>query len=76
MTFDEKVEFLRILPQFKVIQLTELKAVAFATVEKSQSDKNDVVIGKLSDSILLVLTMDDVQKIVREYPDLEAKLIP
>ena len=60
MTFGEKVKFLRSLPQFKVVPISEVRAIAFAAKEKK---------GRL------VLDPEDVEKIVREYPDLKAKLI-
>lgn len=59
MTFEEKVKFLRSLPQFKVVSISEVKAIAFVAIEKK---------GKL------VLGQDDIQKIIREYPNLEPKL--
>ncbi|OGH18259.1 MAG: hypothetical protein A2868_03125 [Candidatus Levybacteria bacterium RIFCSPHIGHO2_01_FULL_40_15b] len=59
MTFEEKVKFLRSLPQFKVVSISEVKAVAFAARERH---------GKL------YLEFEDIEKILLEYPDLEAKL--
>lgn len=35
MTFEEKVKLLRNLPQFKVVPISEVKAVAFAAKEKN-----------------------------------------
>ena len=59
MTFEEKVKFLRTLPQFKVIPISEVRAIAFAAKEKGDT---------------LTLTSEDIEKIVREYPDLISKL--
>ncbi len=59
MTFEEKVRFLRALPEFKVVPISEVKAIAFAAKEREGH---------------LYLTPDDVEKIVREYPDLKSKL--
>lgn len=59
MTFEEKVKFLRALPHFKVVPISEVKAIAFAAKEEK---------GKL------FLTSDDAQKIIRAYPDLTSKL--
>ena len=59
MTFEEKVKFLRNLPQFKVVPISEVKAIAFAAREKH---------GKL------YLSPDDIEKILLEYPDLKSKL--
>ena len=61
MTFEEKVKILHKAPQFKVVPISEVRAIAFAGREEN---------GKL------VLTEDDIEKIVREYPDLEEKLEP
>lgn len=61
MTFEEKVKFLRVLPQFKIVPISEVKAVAYVAKEEK---------GRL------VLGPEDVEKILREYPDLKAKLAP
>ncbi len=61
MTFEKKVEYLRNLPQFKVVPISEIRAIAFAARERK---------GRL------FLTLEDIEKIVREYPDLEEKLEP
>ena len=59
MTFEEKVRLLRSLPQFKVVPISEVKAIAFVAKESG---------GKL------YLDPEDIEKIVREYPDLASKL--
>lgn len=59
MTFEERVKFLRSLPQFKVVSISEVKTIAFVAKEEK---------GKL------VLGQGDIQKIIREYPNLEPKL--
>lgn len=59
MKFQEKVKLLRILPQFKVVPISEVRAIAFAAKEEK---------GRL------VLSPEDVEKILREYPDLASKL--
>ena len=61
MTFEDKVKLLRKLPQFKVVPISEIRAIAFAARERK---------GRL------FLTLEDIEKIVREYPDLEEKLEP
>ncbi|OGH17182.1 MAG: hypothetical protein A3C30_03185 [Candidatus Levybacteria bacterium RIFCSPHIGHO2_02_FULL_40_18] len=61
MTFEEKIKYLRNLPQFKVVPISEVRAIAFVANEKK---------GKL------FLDPEDVEKIVREYPDLASKLGP
>lgn len=67
MNFDEKVKFLRTLPQFKVIPISEVRAVAFAA-----QNEGDVLLGKMG-SIDLYLKRSDIDKIIREYPDLKSK---
>lgn len=59
MTFEEKVKILRSLPQFKVVPIFEVRAIAFAAKEEK---------GRL------VLGPEGVEKIVLEYPDLALKL--
>ena len=59
MTFEERVKCLRNLPQFKVLSISEIKAIAFAAKE----EKGQLVLGQ-----------NDIQKIIREYPNLEPKL--
>lgn len=61
MTFKDKVKLLRSLPQFKVVPISEVKAIAFAA--KESKDR-------------LLLESEDIEKIVREYPDLKKKLEP
>lgn len=73
MTFDEKIKILRNLPQFKVIPISELRAIAFAAKEINKP-KSDLHILYKSLTFLLALTPEDIEKITREYPDLEAKL--
>ena len=59
MTFDEKIKALKNIPIFRVLPISEIKAIAFSTKEER---------GRL------VLTPEDIRKIVREYPDLASKL--
>jgi len=59
VTFEEKVKFLRNLPQFKVAPISEVKAIAFVAREEH---------GKL------YLESEDIEKIVGEYPNLASKL--
>lgn len=73
MTFEEKVKFLRSLPQFKVIPTSELRAIAFATGEANEFRKGDFVLGRTA-STVLILTSEDIEKILRVYPNLEVKL--
>ncbi|HVZ66660.1 MAG TPA: hypothetical protein VG917_00165 [Patescibacteria group bacterium] len=73
MTFDEKVSLLRSLPKFKVAPISDVRAIAFVLKEKTQDDGKDFIIAKHGSSFLY-LTTDDIDKIVREYPDLEEKL--
>lgn len=72
MTFDEKVKFLRTLPQFKVIPLSEVRAVAFAVKEKGEPGSTVLK----NSSTTLFLDPEDASKIVREYPDLASNLTP
>jgi len=72
MNFEEKVKFIRRQPQFKVIPISEVKAIAFVAQETTITTSNHYIIG-LADSNSLVLGQDDVRKIVRAYPDLQAK---
>ena len=71
MTFDEKVKFLRALPKFKVVPISEVKAIAF--VAKEKEEQGSILLGRAG-STSLFLNRIDVEKIVREYPDLQAKL--
>jgi hypothetical protein len=71
MDFQEKVKFLRTLPAFKVVPISEVKAIAF--VAKDAGENGDFLLGKGS-SRALYLNRIDIEKIVRVYPDLEAKL--
>lgn len=66
MIFDEKVKILRALPQFKVIPIPEVRAVAFAAKE------NQNLINIKGSN--LYLSSEDIDKIIREYPDLATKL--
>lgn len=59
MNLEDKVKYLRNMAQFKVVPISEVKAIAFAAHEKD---------GKL------YLESEDIEKIVREYPDLASKL--
>ncbi len=72
MTFEEKVKLLRTLPQFKVVRISELRAIAFAIKEVAEPRPNSHIIGE-SGTNSLILDQDDIQKIVRVYPDLEPK---
>lgn len=69
MLFEEKVKFLRTLPQFKVIPISEVRAVAFAAKEINEKTSEEYLIPNSN----LYLTRDDIQKIVRTYPDLATK---
>jgi len=71
MTFEDKVKFLRSLPQFRVIPLSEVRAIAFAARSVDQHDS--IVLGE-SGSNALYLNEEDIGKLVREYPDLASKL--
>ena len=73
MTFDEKVKLLRTLPQFKVIPISEVRAIAFAAQEKSEPAENDFVLAQTAQTTLITLTPKDIQKLLREYPDLQHK---
>ena len=75
MTFEEKVAFLRALPQIKVVPISEVKAVAFAAREVEEPEVSMHILGTLG-TISLALSLDDIEKIVRIYPDLKAKLTP
>ncbi|HVZ11453.1 MAG TPA: hypothetical protein VG965_00300 [Patescibacteria group bacterium] len=74
MTFDEKVEFIRSLPQFRVIPINEVRAIAFAVKEVTEPADNTHVLKKIDSGAFLTLTQDDINKITREYPELAAKL--
>ena len=65
MNFDEKVKLLRTLPQFKVSPISDIRAIAFVAREKE-----DEINIKGSN---LYLSYEDIEKIVREYPDLADK---
>lgn len=73
MTFEEKVGFLRSLPKFKVVPISEVRAIAFAAQEKTEPEKEGFVLGQ-TNSTVLVLSLEDIEKILSAYPDLEAKL--
>jgi hypothetical protein len=72
MTFEEKVKFLRTLPQFKVVSISEVRAIAFAA--KETGEQGSVLFGQTG-STTLFLSPADIAKIVRAYPDLEKKLL-
>ena len=72
MTFEEKVKFLRTLPQFKVVSVSEVRAIAFIAKEREQNP-DDVLLGRI-DSSALFLSRVDVGKITRVYPDLKFNL--
>lgn len=74
MQFQDKVKFLRTLPQFKVIPLSDVRAVAYATKEVSEPDPDSHILGK-NGNIFLTITSYDIEKIIREYPDLASKLL-
>jgi hypothetical protein len=74
MNFDDKVKFLRTLPAFKVIPISEVRAVAYAAKEINEPDSGHRVLGKFNSSYL-VLEQEDIEKITRAYPDLSSKLI-
>ncbi len=59
MNFNDKVKFIRSIDKFKVTPISEVRALAFAAKEKS---------GKL------YLSAEDIKKITRAYPNLQAKL--
>jgi len=65
MTFDEKVNFIRSLPSFKVAPINEVRAVAFAAREEI----SEII---LSQDPLLTLSNKDAEQIFHEYPHLEA----
>lgn len=68
MNFEDRVKFIRSLPQFRVAPISEIRAVAFAAKEEG-----DVLIGRIS-SNSLYLDSEDIEKILHEYPHLEAVL--
>lgn len=74
MIFEEKVRFLRTLPQFKVVPISEVKAIAFAAKETEKVPDDEFVLAQISPTTLITLAFDDIQKIIRVYPDLESKL--
>ena len=67
MEFSEKVKFLRSLPQFKVIPISEVRAIGFAA-----QNTGDILLGKIG-SDELYLNRSDIEKVIREYPDLKSK---
>ena len=73
MTFEDKVRLLRSAPIFKVTPISEVKAVAFAAKEADTLSPGFHIVGK-TPSKLLVLTDEDIVRILRVYPDLEPKL--
>ncbi len=68
MTFEEKVEFLRTLPAFKVAPIAEVRAVAFVA-----NEEGEILLGN-SGTKSLYLDRDDIEKILHEYPHLETVL--
>ena len=72
MTFEEKVKFLRTLPQFKVIPISEVRAIAFVAKGRGQNE-DDVLLGRTGSSALFMSRVD-VGKITRVYPDLKFNL--
>ena len=74
MTFEEKVKFIRAQPKFKVIPISEVKAIAFAAREIPSASPDQYIIG-LSATKCLILYQEDVEKILRAYPDLEPKFL-
>lgn len=73
MDFKTKVKFLRKLSKFMVAQEIEVKAVAYSTREVSKPENNDFVLAS-TEKGYLILKKADIEKIIREYPDLEEKL--
>ncbi len=73
MTFEDKVKFLKSHSSFKVVQLSEIRGVAFSVKETEKPSESQYVLGKLG-SVSLVLNTNDIEKIVRAYPDLASKL--
>ena len=73
MTFDEKVKFLRSLPEFKVAPISEVRAIAFAAREVAKLKVYGAALGQTKNGVL-TLNEQDIKKILREYPDLEIKL--
>ena len=71
MTFQEKVKFLRTIPKFKVTPIPEIKAIAFAA--KEVSEQRFVKLGEHG-STALFLNEEDINKILRVYPDLKSRL--
>lgn len=74
MTFNDKVKFLRSLPQFKVIPISEVRAVAFAAKETKKVTRDEFVLAQISPLSQITLTSEDINKILREYPDLKSRL--
>ena len=73
MTFDEKVKFLRALPDLKVAPISEVRAIAFAAREIDKLNVDSAALGQTKNGVL-TLSEQDIKKILREYPDLEIKL--
>lgn len=68
ISFDDKVKFLRTTPLFKVVPLAEVRAIAFVA-----KDEGEIFLGE-QNGIKLFVNHDDAAKLLREYPDLEARL--
>lgn len=73
MDFEEKVKFLRSLPKFRVVPISEIKAIAYAAKEKDQLGKGDFLVGQTKSSKLTLKT-EDIKRILIVYPDLKRKL--
>ncbi|KKQ96577.1 MAG: hypothetical protein A3C27_02560 [Candidatus Levybacteria bacterium RIFCSPHIGHO2_02_FULL_39_36] len=73
MDFEEKVNFLRSLPKFRVVPISEIKAIAYAAKEKDKVELGDFLIGR-TNSLSLTLNIEDIKRIVKVYPSLEPKL--
>lgn len=74
MTFEEKVKYLKKTPRFMVEPEVEIKAVAYSARLVERQEKDDFVLGQTENGIL-VIKPEDIEKILREYPDLESKFI-
>ena len=73
MDFEEKVNFLRSLPKFRVVPISEIKAIAYAAKEKDKVELGDFLIGR-TNSLSFTLNIEDIKRIVKVYPSLEPKL--
>ena len=74
MNFDDKIKFICSLAKFKVTPISEVRAIAFVAKEKLKPEKKDFVLEKTKHGYL-TLSIQDIQKILREYPELKPKLI-